>query len=274
MEVSCLFHLDDYHWNIIIGKLSYIDQLSLSETCQRFFNLIKTKQINKRFEKLFKKFYVSQEQIKETIKDFIRKFKAKYYGSIDQSDKIYLEYFFLILMSALTPKKITAHLFWCQRNYSLKEDCKLCSQVIRFYDELPTIYLHTKHYTDLWDKNVEKVFSDELHFKFEDDKISADCYYFENVYSKCQLINLFGIITLCIFFNIAKKFIFVTQFNQKERFYKFFLAESRYISSVVCDNLDIVYAKNVLKELKPFIDYDATYLKVTNSYYLKYLEEK
>ena len=160
MEASCLFHLDDYHWNIIIGKLSYIDQLSLSEACQRFFNLIKTKQINKCFEELFKKFYVSQEQIKDTIKDFIQKFKAKYYGSIDQSDKIYLEYFFLILMSALTPKKITAHWFWCQRNYFLKEDCKLCSQVIRFYDELPTIYLHTKHYTDLWDKNVEKVFSD------------------------------------------------------------------------------------------------------------------
>ena len=216
MEVSCLFHLDDYHWNIIRGKLSYIDQLSLSETCQRFFNLIETKQINKCFEELFKKFYVSQEQIKDTIKDFIRKFKAKYYGSIDQSDKIYLEYFLLILMSALAPKKITAHLFWCQCNYSLKEDCKLCSQVIRFYDELPTIYLNTKHYTDLWDKNMEKVFSDGLHFKFEDDKISADCYYFENVYSKCQLINLFGIITLRIFFNIAKKFIFVTQFNQKD----------------------------------------------------------
>ena len=93
MEVSCLFHLDDYHWNIIIGKLSYIDQLSLSQTCQRFFNLVETKQINKRFEELFKKFYVSQEQIKDVIKDFIRKFKAKYYASIDQSDKIYLEYF-------------------------------------------------------------------------------------------------------------------------------------------------------------------------------------
>ena len=165
-------------------------------------------------------------------------------------------------------------MFWCQRNYSLKEDCKFCSQVIRLYDELPTIYLHAKHYTDLWDKNVEKVFSDELHFKFEDDQISADCYYFENVYSKCQLINLFGIITLRIFFNISKKFIFVTQFKQKERFYKFFLAESRRLFSVVCDNIDIDYVKNVLKKLKPFIDYDATYLKITNSYYIKYLEEK
>ena len=111
-------------------------------------------------------------------------------------------------MVSLTPKKITAHLFWCQRNYSLKEDCKLYSQVIRFYDESPTIYLHTKHYTDLWDKNVEKVFSNDLHVNFKEEKLSPDCYYFENVYSKSQLINLFGIITLRIFFNIAKKFIF------------------------------------------------------------------
>ena len=177
-------------------------------------------------------------------------------------------------MSILTPKKITAHLFWCQRNYSLKEDCKLISQVIRFYDELPVLYMHSKHYTDLWDKEVEKVFSNELHYKFEDNKISPDCCYFENDYSKSQLINLFGIIALRIFFNISKKFIFVTQFKQKVIFYKFFIAESRSIFSVACDNIDIVYVKNVLKDLKPFIDYDATYLKITNSYYIKYLEEK
>ena len=182
LEVSCLYHLDDYHWNIILGKLCYIDQLSLSKTCQRFFNLIETKQINKRFKELFKIFFVSQEEIKEVL--FYWKFKAKYYALIEQSDKLYLEYFFLISMSVLTPKKITAHLFGCQRNYSLKEDCKLCLPVMRFYDELPIIYLHRKHYTNLWDKNVEKVFSDELHFKFEDDKISADCYYLENVYCK------------------------------------------------------------------------------------------
>ena len=274
MDVSCLFHLNDYHWNIIIGKLIYADQLSLSETCQRFFNLIETKQINIRFQELFQKNYVSQEQSKDVIKEFIRKFKVKYYASVEQSDKLDLEYIFFILKSTLTPKKITAHWFWCQCNYSLKEDCKLCSQVIRFYDELPVIYMHSKHYTDLWDKEVEKVFSDELHYKFEDNKISADCCYFDNVYSLSQLVNLFGIIALRIFFNISKRFVFVTQLKQKQTFYKFFKAESRGIFSTVCDNIDIVHVENVLKVLKPFIDYDATYLKITNSYYIKYLEDK
>ena len=164
-------------------------------------------------------------------------------------------------------------MFWCQRNYSLKEQCKLFSQVMRFYDELPIIYLYSKHYSDLWDKHTEKVFSDESHFKLET-KDQRDCTYFENVYHKTQLINLFGVISLRIFFNLAKKFIFVTRLKQKERFYKFFLAESRNIFTVVCDNICSVFTKNVLKELKPYVDYDPTYFKITNSYYIKYLEEK
>ena len=272
LEISCLFNLDDYLWNIIVGKLSYADQLSLSETCQRFFNLIETKQISKRFKSLFKAIYSSQGQILYTIEEFICKLKLY---KIEITDKLYVNYFLSILKEALHPKKkITAHLLWCQRNYSLKEDCKLCCQVIRFYDEMPTIYLHTKHYADLWEKKIEKVFSDKLHYKIEESHYSVDCQYFENIHSKAQLINLFDIIALRIFFNLSKKYLFLTQFKQKEKIYRFFLAESRGIFSTVCDNIDADYIKKVIKVLKPFVDYDATYLKITNSFYLKYLEEK
>ena len=158
-------------------------------------------------------------------------------------------------------------MFWCQRNYLFKEECKLCSQVIIFYNEPPTIYLYSKHYSDLWDKHTEKVFSDDMHFKLET-KDQRECTYIENVYYKTQLINLFGVISLRIFFNLAKKFIFVTQLKQKERFYKFFLAESRNIFTVVCDNICVDFTKNVLKELKPYVDYDPAYFKITNSYYI------
>ena len=170
------------------------------------------------------------------------------------------------MKEALHPKKITAHLLWCQRNYLLKEDCKLCCQVIKFYDEMPTIYLHTKHYADLWEKKIEKVFSDELHYKIEESHSSLDCQYFENIHSNAQLVNLFGIIALRIFFNLSKKYLFLTQFKQKEKIYRFFLAESRGIFSTVCDNIDADYIKKVIKVLKPFVDYDATYLKITNSF--------
>ena len=253
--------------------MSYVDKLNLSKTSKRFFNLIKTKQII-HLEEQFKKFYLSQKQIEDVINDFIRKFKLKYLKEIDQCDEFYLEYFFSILKQSLTPKLIFAHLFWYQRRYSFKDECKLCCQVKRFYDEVPTIYLHSKHYTDFWDKHTEKVFSDEFHFRLEVNRIERECCYFENVYSKHQLINLFGVIAMRIYFNLTKKYIFVTQFKQKERFYKFFVSESRNIFTVVCDNICVDFTKNVLTELKPFIDYDPTYLKITNSYYIKYLEEK
>ena len=139
---------------------------------------------------------------------------------------------------------------------------------------MPIIYLHTKHYADLWEKKIETVFSDELHYKIEELHSPPDCQYFENIYSKAQLINLFGIIALRIFFNLSKKYIFLTQFKQKEKIYKFFIAESRGIFSTVCDNIDPDYIKKVIKVLKPFVDYDANYLKITNSFYLKYLEEE
>ena len=96
---------------------------------------------------------------------------------------------------------------------------------MRFYDELPTIYLYSKHYSDLWDKHTEKVFSNELHFKLET-KDQRDCTYFENVYHKTQLINLFGVISLHLFFNLAKKFIFVTRLKQKEYSVNFFLPKA------------------------------------------------
>ena len=273
MEFCCLLHLDDYHWKVIISKLSYVDKLSLSKTSKCFFNLIKTKQITY-LEEQFKKFYVSQKRIEDVINDFIRKSKLKYLKEIDQCDEFYLEYFFSILKELLSPKLIFAHLFWCQRKYSFKDECKLCCEVKRFYDEVPTIYLHSKHYTDFWDKHTEKVFSDELHFRLEINKTERDCRYFENVYSKHQLVNLFGVIAMCIFFNLEKKYIFMTQFKQKERFYKFFVSESRNIFTVVCDNICVDFIKKVLKELKPFIDYDPTYLKITNSCYIEYLEER
>ena len=139
---------------------------------------------------------------------------------------------------------------------------------------MPTIYLHTKHYADLWEKKIETVFSDELHYKIAELHSPPDCQYFENIYSKPQLINLFGIIALRIFFNLSKKYIFLTQFKQKEKIYRFFIAESRGIFSSVCNNIDPNYIKKVIKVLKPFVDYDANYLKITDSFYLKYLKEE
>ena len=275
LDVSCLMHLNDYHWCFIISRLSLADQLNLSETCQRFYYLIVNRQLTIRFQEHFEKIYSSKEEITDFIRAFVHKFKAKYYlDSVEQSDELYFEYFFYHFEARTNPKKIVAHLLWCQRNYSLKDNCIFCSQVIKFYKESPLLYLHSKYYSDLWNKDVEKVFSDELHYQHDINKISADCYYFENIYSFSQLVNLIGVIALRVFFNLSKKFIFTVQLKQKELFYNFLVSESIQIFQAVCDNIDIKYVEDKIKVLKPYNDYDATSLKITNCYYLKYLEEK
>ena len=108
MEVCCLYHLDNYLWNLVFDKLSYVDQLRLSETCRRFYNLIKTKLASKHFEELFKNIYSNPRQINDIVEEF--NCRAKFYD-IETSNKLYLKYFISILKQELLPIKITAHLF-------------------------------------------------------------------------------------------------------------------------------------------------------------------
>ena len=149
------------------------------------------------------------------------------------------------MKEALHPKKITAHLLWCQRNYLLKEDCKLCCQVIRFYDEMPTIYLHTKHYADLWEKKIEKVFSDELHYKIEESHSSLDCQYFENIHSKAQLVNLFGIIALRIFLIYQKNIYFSLNLNKRRKYIGFFLQKAEVYFQLYAITLTLIILKKL-----------------------------
>ena len=269
MEVCGLFDLDNYLWNLVLDKLSYVDQLRLSETYRRFYNLIKNKLASKRFEELFKNIYSNPTQITDIVEEF--NCRAKFYD-IESRDKLYLKYFISILKQELLPKKIAAHLFWCQRDYSFfRENCKLCSQVIRFYDQIPERYLYAENFADLWNVEIQDVYYKKIFYKVQDGRFKW--HYFENINSKIQLVNLFGVIAVRIFFNLSKKYIFLTQFKQKELLYKYFIDESKILFSAVCRSIDINYVESLFKEIKPFVDYNSTYLKIPNSFYTKYLEK-
>ena len=174
----------------------------------------------------------------------------------------------------LTPEKILAHLLRCRRNYSFEDNCKYCSRVVSFYNETPVSYISSAYYNDLWNKEIEKVFYDELHFQNNKEKHLCFSEHFENIHSFPQLINLLGVIAIRIFFNISKRFLFTVQFKQKEVLYGFFMSESKRIFPILCDNINVRYLQEQIKFFKPFTDYDASFLKITNTYYLKYLEEK
>ena len=273
-ERSYLLLLDDYHWRHILSKLSLVDRLNLSKTCQRFFNLVNDNQLMINFKHHVKKFFKSKLNVTYIIEGFCSNVQVKFYRyAVEESDKIYLDFFFNILKLELTPEKILAHLLRCRRNYSFQDNCDSCSQVVRFYNDTPIIYLYSTYYNDIWNKQTEKVFTDELHFQKNKEKYLCYSERFENVHCFSQLINLIGVITIRIFFNVSKKYLFTVQLKQKEVFYSFFVSESKRIFTAVCDNINVRYLKEQMKLLEPFIDYDASLLKITNTYYLKYLEE-
>ena len=227
-----------------------------------------------RFKQHAKKLYKSKLNVKFLIEGFCNNVQTKYYKYVvEKADKVYLDFFFDILKLELTPEKILARLLWCQRNYSFEDNCNYCSRVVRFYNETSASYISSAYYNDLWNKEIEKVFYEELHFQNNKGKHLCFSEHFENIYSFPQLINLLGVIAIRIFFNISKRYLFTVRLKRKEVLYSFFASESKRIFPILCDNVNVRYLQEQIKLFEPFIDYDASFLKITDKYYLKYLEE-
>ena len=224
-EPSCLLLLDDYHWRYILSKLSLVSKLNLSHTCRRFYELINDDSRTIRFKQHVKKVYKSKLNLKFLIEGFCNNVQTKHYRYVvEKADKVYLGFFFDILKLELTPEKILAHLLWCQRNYSFEDNCDYCSRVVRFYNETPVSYISSTYYNDLWNKETEKVFYEELHFQKSKEKHLCFSEHFENIYSFPQLINLLCVIAICIFFNIGKKYLLLFGLNGR-KFYIIFLCQ-------------------------------------------------
>ena len=273
-EASCLLLLDDYHWRYILSKLSLVSKLNLSHTCRRFYELVNDDSRTIRCKQHAKKIYKSKLNVKFLIEGFCNNVQTKYYRYVvEKTDKVYIEFFFNILKLELTPEKILAHLLWCRRNYSFEDNCHYCSRVVRFYNETPVSYISSAYYNDLWNKEIEKVFYDELHFQNNKEKHLCFSEQFENIHSFPQLTNLLGVIAIRIFFNISKRFLFTVRLKQKEVLYGFFVSESKRIFPILYDNFNVRYLQEQIKLFEPFTDYDASFSKITNTYYLKYLEE-
>ena len=118
----------------------------------------------------------------------------------------------------------------------------------------------------VWTKIIERVFYEEFDFENNNE-------HFENINLFTHLINLLGVIAIRIFFNIGKMYLFTVRFKRKENLYSFFMTESKKIFLILCDNVNARSVNEQIKLFKPFIDYDASFLKITNTYYY-YLKEK
>ena len=109
--------------------------------------------------------------------------------------------------------------------------------------------MHSKHDTDFWDTHAENIFAVS-----GIDNVLKDCVYFENIYTQHQFINLFGVIAIRLFFNVTKKHLLLTKFFGQEKFYRFFVNESRLLFTNVCESLFLDYIQFALRNFKPWID--------------------
>ena len=124
----------------------------------------------------------------------------------------------------------------------------------------------------MWNKKLAKVFDERYCYQGVTVRQLCVCHNIENISSSGSFINFFGVIAIRVFFNIAKKFIFGVKLRNKEIFFYFFSAESKTIFRSLCDDLDSDGIVKFVIKLKPCVDYNPSFTKVTNKHYIYYLE--
>ena len=245
-----------------------IDKLNLSQTSSRFCKIINKQKEFARFRS-YAKIIFHNKITAYSFRSFARTFKFKFYEKfVQESDRIYLDYVFQILID-LTGEKILAHMLWCKRN-KFSNNCDLCIKVERFYNNMPEGYVCNKFYNALWNKRIEKVFDERYCYQAITVKQLCVCDNIENICNTAAFIIFFGVIAIRIFFNISRQFIFCVKLRNKEIFFDFFSEQSKCIFRCLCANDEI--AGNLIIKLKPLNDYDPSFLKITNEHYLLYIQ--
>ena len=115
---------------------------------------------------------------------------------------------------------------------------------------------------DFWDTHAEKVYVEETYLE-QNLQCEHGCKYFENLYTREQLVNFFGVIAVTMFLNIGKIFL-SGKFQKNKEFYRIYAKYANDLFSIVSKNIRNDYAGIMIYNLKPYIDYDPKSLKITN----------
>ena len=154
----------------------------------------------------------------------------------------------------------------------MDSECKICCQVFRCNEDPSEKNLYSNNYLDFWDTHAEKVYVEETYLE-QNLQCEHGCKYFENLYTREQLVNFFGVIAVTMFLNIGKIFL-SGKFQKNKEFYRIYAKYANDLFSIVSKNIRNDYAGIMIYNLKPYIDYDPKSLKITNLHYIEYLEKK
>ena len=248
-----------------------INKLNLSRTCSRFCKIINKQKQTIRFLKNCKEITHHFASFLP-LQTFCEYFKLKFYNThvVEKSDQFYINYVLKKICDFITPEKILAHLFWCTRN-RLLFNCDLCVKVPQFYNEIPDGFINKAFFHELWNKNVERVFDERYCYQGVVLKQSCVCDNIENLSTVAAFANFYGVLLIRIFFNIIRKHVLSVKLKNKELFLNFFREESKTIFNSRCSDLDIDCITNLAKRIKPNLDYNPSFTKITNINYINYL---
>ena len=251
--------------------MTMIAKLNLSKTCSRFCKLINKEKRTARFLKYAREITHCQFTGFLSFRKFANSFKFKFYEKfVDKSDQFYIDYV-LDMICDITAEKILAHMFWCTRN-RFYANCDLCVKFPRFYNELPDNFVNKAFYNELWNKTVEKVFDERFCYQGIVLRQLCVCDNIENLSSAASFMNFYGVLAIRIFFNIIKKYMFTVKLRNKELFFNYFSEQSKIIFESLCNDREVDYVTNLIKKLKPCVDYNPSFTKIPNEHYIKYLE--
>ena len=163
-------------------------------------------------------------------------------------------------------------MFWCHRRNVLNSECKICCQVFRCNEDPQKKILYSNNYLDFWDTHAEKLYVEETYLNQNLQCVNR-CQYSENLYTREQLVNFFGVIAVRICLNMGKIYL-SGKFQRNTQFYRNYAKHANELFDIVSNNVRNDYAGVMIYSLKPYIDYDPKSLKIINAHYIEYLERK
>ena len=247
-----------------------INLLNFSRTCIRFCNLVnKQKRVI-----VFLKNCRDITHFSSTLSlyTFTYHFKAQFYGKkvIEESDQFYLDYVLNKICTSISTEKILAHMFHCLRNrYCF--NCDLCIKSPDIYGQYTPDFINKNFNAELWNKKIELMFSQDYCYQGVTIKKLCVCDNIENINSIGTFTNFYGVIAIRIFFNIVSKYISKVKIKCKDVILNFFREQSKSLFDSICSDINIDIVSELIKDLKPHIDYNSRFLKITNINYVKCL---
>ena len=249
----------------------------MSRTCKKFFTLVNKLSRFRIYEAHMKEVFIMKNDYL-FFSDFRSSFKVFFLNHFGgYANYLHMKWFLSIIYEHLNERVLFAHVYFCRRNSNDPFSCEYCRPVPRCKifddDEWKTVAHYSLITYGRWDESFVHIFENEDFYTPDINRFYKSCPSRDFIWCYNQLLNYFAKISVRIFLNIGKNYLFFSRFKQKF-FYDGYVENARGLFKGIVENLSKSYLKAAVKNLVPIRDYDPTYLIISNIPYVNYKQEK